>query len=186
MAMLRSRSWGRPSAERTRDASSVKITKATASPTAMPSGRRRPPVVDAAATTGSTGSTQGDRNVASPATAATAINVTSTCDVYAARSGAGSSVLGIRREPGKSRPRLRYVAARGLSAARARAAGHGLRERGDVVGAVVAAAVDEEGRRARDAAQVGAVDVLGDPPRAACARAGPRGTGRRRGRAPRA
>ena len=78
MAMLRSRSWGRPSAERTREASRVKITKATASPTAMPNGRRRPPVVDAAATTGSTGSTQGERNVASPAIAATAINVTST------------------------------------------------------------------------------------------------------------
>ncbi len=42
----------------------------------MPSGRRRPPVADAAATTGSTGSTHGDRNVASPATTATAISVT--------------------------------------------------------------------------------------------------------------
>ena len=36
------------------------------------------------------------------------------------------------------------------------------RERGDVVGAVVAAAVDEEGRRTGDAAQVGAVDIFGD------------------------
>src|SRR5581483_7924177 len=36
------------------------------------------------------------------------------------------------------------------------------RERGDVVGAVVAAAVHEERRRPRDAAQVGAVHVLGD------------------------
>jgi hypothetical protein len=36
------------------------------------------------------------------------------------------------------------------------------REGADVVRAVVAATVDEEGRRAGDAAQVSAVDVLGD------------------------
>ena len=72
----------------------------------MPSGRRRPPVVEAAATTGSTGSTHGERNVARPATAATAINVTSTCDIYAA----GAAPV---------RP---YVAVWGFSAARARAA----------------------------------------------------------------
>src|SRR5260221_6229260 len=40
---------------------------------------------------------------------------------------------------------------------------YGGRECADVVGAVVALAVDEERRRARDAAQVGAVDVLGHP-----------------------
>src|SRR5262249_17012695 len=48
---------------------------------------------------------------------------------------------------------------------RARGA-HRSRERRDVVGAVVAAPVDEEGRRAGDAAEVGAVDVVGDPRRA--------------------
>src|ERR1035441_3897957 len=36
-------------------------------------------------------------------------------------------------------------------------------ERGDVVAAVVPAAVDEEGRGAGDTAEVGGVDVLGDP-----------------------
>src|SRR5438105_4058080 len=46
---------------------------------------------------------------------------------------------------------------------------HRLRERGDVVGAVVAAAVDEEGRRAGHVAEVGAVDVLGDAGRAGTA-----------------
>src|SRR3954449_6043510 len=40
---------------------------------------------------------------------------------------------------------------------------HGRRERVDVVGTVMAAAVDEEGRRAGDAAQVGTVDVVRDP-----------------------
>src|SRR5204862_88995 len=40
---------------------------------------------------------------------------------------------------------------------------HDLRERLDVVGAVVAAAVDEEGGRAGDVAEVGAVNILGDP-----------------------
>ena len=51
----------------------------------------------------------------------------------------------------------------------------GLDRRGegvDVVGAVVAPAVDEERRRAGDAAQVGRVDVLGDPGGAACRLAG--------------
>ena len=44
---------------------------------------------------------------------------------------------------------------------RARGADGG-RERGDVVRAVVTTAVDEERRRAGDAAEVGAVDVVGD------------------------
>src|SRR5690348_8204593 len=39
---------------------------------------------------------------------------------------------------------------------------HGLAEGVDVVGAVVALSVDEERRRTGDAADVGAVDVLGD------------------------
>ena len=39
----------------------------------------------------------------------------------------------------------------------------GAGECGDVVAAVVAAAVDEEGRGAGDTAEVGGVDVLGDP-----------------------
>jgi hypothetical protein len=43
---------------------------------------------------------------------------------------------------------------------------HGARERRDVVGAVVAAPVDEEGRGAGDAAAVGRIDVFLDPPRA--------------------
>src|SRR6266496_4470545 len=37
------------------------------------------------------------------------------------------------------------------------------RKGGDVVGAVVPASVDEERRGTRDAAQVGGVDVFGDP-----------------------
>ena len=40
----------------------------------------------------------------------------------------------------------------------------GRRQRGDVVGAVVTSAVDEEGGGARDAAQIRAIDVLGDTP----------------------
>src|SRR4051812_19837808 len=40
------------------------------------------------------------------------------------------------------------------------------RERVDVVSAVVAPAVDEEGRRTGDSAEIGAVDVLGHTPRA--------------------
>src|SRR5664280_292848 len=39
----------------------------------------------------------------------------------------------------------------------------------DVVGPVVAPAVEEEGRSARDSAEIGAVDVLGDPVRAGAA-----------------
>ena len=38
----------------------------------------------------------------------------------------------------------------------------GGREGGDVVGAVVASTVDEKGRCAGNAAEVGAIDVLGD------------------------
>jgi hypothetical protein len=41
-------------------------------------------------------------------------------------------------------------------------AAYGLRQRVDVVGAVVATAVDEEGRRSVDAAEVGTVDVVGN------------------------
>ena len=76
------------------------------------------------------------------------------------------------RDPRASRsPGRRYCGAsdRHLNAAsvvgdRGLSAGHAdcSRERGDVVGAGVAAAVDEEGGRAGDAAEVGAVDVLGD------------------------
>jgi hypothetical protein len=40
---------------------------------------------------------------------------------------------------------------------------HSVRERADVVGPVVVAAVDEEGGCAGDGAQVGAVDVFGEP-----------------------
>src|SRR5580693_5832845 len=43
---------------------------------------------------------------------------------------------------------------------------HRLLQRGQVVRAVVADAVDEERRRARDGGQVRGVDVLGDPRRA--------------------
>ena len=59
----------------------------------------------------------------------------------------------------------RRVAVLGRSADQFTCAGglHRSRERGDVVRAVVADAVDEERRRAGDAAQVGRVDVLGDP-----------------------
>jgi hypothetical protein len=45
---------------------------------------------------------------------------------------------------------------------RARGA-HRRREGGDVIGAVVASPVYEEGRRAGDAAEVGAVDIIRDP-----------------------
>jgi hypothetical protein len=54
------------------------------------------------------------------------------------------------------------IAAGQVWATMARAGGtHGLGERVDVVGAVVATAVDEEGRRSVDATEIGAVDVVG-------------------------
>ena len=59
------------------------------------------------------------------------------------------------------------------------------RKRGDVVGAVMPPAVDEERRRARDAAQIGGVHVLRDAGGARPAVAGRPRTARRRGRAPR-
>ena len=62
------------------------------------------------------------------------------------------------------RPRLggaRLTGADAIGRARPRGANCG-RQRGDVVGALVPPPVDEEGRRAGDAAQVGAVDVLRD------------------------
>ena len=80
MASVCSRSCGRPSAESTREAASVKATNASARPTATPSGRRRPPVAEVASTTGTIGSTHGDRNVARPATAAARTSVTLTCE----------------------------------------------------------------------------------------------------------
>ena len=64
------RSCGSPSASSTRDAASVKATNASARPIAIPNGRRRPPVVDVARTTGMIGSTHGERKVATPATSA--------------------------------------------------------------------------------------------------------------------
>ena len=120
IARLRSRSCGSPSACSTREASSVKMTNATARPTAMPRGRRRPPVVDAAATTGNTGSTHGERKVARPATAATAISVTSTCDVYA--TGRRLVRRGRRGGPDHDNSARNQAAGCGFRAARARAA----------------------------------------------------------------
>src|SRR5438094_2788900 len=59
-----------------------------------------------------------------------------------------TGVCSVRGHLREGRPRARCTYGRG--------------ESGDVVGAVVAPAVDEEGGRTGDAAQVGAVDVLGD------------------------
>src|SRR5450631_1198013 len=42
----------------------------------------------------------------------------------------------------------------------------GIRQRFNVVGAVVASPVEEEGRSARNTTEIGAVDVLSDPGRA--------------------
>ena len=61
--------------------------------------------------------------------------------------------------------------------------GHRGAERVDVVGAVVAAAVDEEGRRAGDAALVGAGDVFADPRRVLAAVQLVAASARRRARA---
>ncbi len=57
------------------------------------------------------------------------------------------------------------------------------RKRRDVVGAAMAAAVDEERRRAGDAAEIGAVDVLRDPRRAGLIRGVRPRTDRARARA---
>ena len=65
-AIVCSRSCGRPSAASTREAASVNATNASARPSATPSGRRRPPSPRVASTTGTIGSTQGERNVARP------------------------------------------------------------------------------------------------------------------------
>src|SRR5918994_2450380 len=85
--------------------------------------------------------------------------------------------LGANRRSSRPRPATTAKAAAGARAssivARRSVRGHGRQcrprsgrpygrqERGDVVGAVVASAVDEERGRTRDAAQVGAVDILG-------------------------
>ena len=71
-----------------------------------------------------------------------------------------------RRTPGfvvAARPSL-VASFPGQSSSRAPGTGHPYRgrQRGHVVGAIVAAAVDEESRRAGHTAEVGAVDILGD------------------------
>ena len=67
---------GRPSASSARVSSTAASANVAASPTATPSGRRRPPVAPAASATGSTGSTQGESAVAIPATSANTVAIT--------------------------------------------------------------------------------------------------------------
>ncbi len=89
------------------------------------------------------------------------------------------------RGPGVIRPREHGSGSLGGDRRADARGAHGRGERADVVGAVVAAAVDEERRRAGDAAEVGAVDVLGDARGTQRACAGRRRTARRRARAAR-
>ncbi len=71
--MFRSRSSGRPSAERSAVAASVNAVNETTRPAITAYGRRLPPPLPPASTTGSTGSTHGESAVTIPATNATAI-----------------------------------------------------------------------------------------------------------------
>ena len=71
IARFRRRSSGRPRAERSAAAVSVKTVKLTTSPAMMANGLRGPPVAPPASTIGSTGRTHGETAVTIPATKAT-------------------------------------------------------------------------------------------------------------------
>src|SRR5919197_1995235 len=73
-----------------------------------------------------------------------------------------SSPAPCRRRRTWSQAHRSHPACRALSERAGACRAHLARERLEVVGAVVAAAVDEERRRAGDAAGIGLLDVLGD------------------------
>ena len=113
----------------------MKTTNASARPRATPSGRRRPPVVPVASTTGTIGSTHGDRNVARPATTAARTSVRLTRPMLGPRAFA-------RRPPAEVVPRTLMSCER---APKTQSASRGLAE-----ARAATLAGDEVSRRCRD------------------------------------
>src|SRR3954453_4122771 len=82
IANMRRKSSGSPKASITYTSATVANVNDSVSPVTIPSGRRRPPVVPADRTTGSTGNTHGDTAVAAPAIRAKSASRTIGIEVF--------------------------------------------------------------------------------------------------------